>query len=284
MKNTLYVCCVLFCTGSLLAQDDVFLLKGRTFNAVSVAEDETDPKIAKMKANYTWLSVGVEGGIGINMFSQDIERVSFGNSDQFKKVFGKGKGIGEYLQFVADFGLSYKYGLQFKIGHQNLYVGNSGDIDNINLRNGADGKEISSKQNMDWEFNGLSYLTMGLGFRINATPELSITLGGILSILRQGKPEVVQTNTIISPENAFFDVRGAMSKSATQKEQIISASNDIQGVDIGVSYRFNVDTSLALIPKIGFQYYVSELFSTYSNPDNSMSTLQIGVSVRYNMQ
>ncbi len=259
------------------------MLKERTFSPVSVAGDSTDPKIARMKAAYTWLSVGLEGGIGINMFSQDIENVPFGNADQFKQVFGSGAGIGGYLQFVADFGLSYKYGLQVKVGHQNLYVGNSGDIDEIKLRNGADGKEITSKQNMDWEISGLSYLTMGLGFRVNTTPELSIILGGFINVLRQGKPEYIQTNTIISPENAFFDVRGVATKTATEKEQMYSVSNDMMGVEIGASYRFNLDTSAVLIPKISYQYSGSGLFGSYSKIESSMSIIQIGVALRYNM-
>lgn len=283
MKNALCFCCLFLCCGSLLSQDDVFLLKERTLSAVSVAVDTADPKIARMKAAYTWLSVGLEGGIGVNMFSQDIESVPFGNADQYKKVFGRGTGIGEYLQFVADFGLSYKYGLQVKVGHQNLYVGNSGDIDEIKLRNGADGKEITSKQNMDWEINELSYLTMGLGFRVNTTPEFSIILGGFIYVLKPNEPEMQQTNTIISPENAFFDVRGAMSKTATQKERMLGVSNDIMGVELGVSYRFNLDTSAVLIPKISYQHIGSGLFGSYRKIDNSMSILQIGVGLRYNM-
>lgn len=283
MKNALCFCCLFLCCGSLLSQDDVFLLKERTFGTTSVAGDSTDPKIARMKAAYSSLSIGLEWGVGINMHTKEIERVPNGDADQFKKVFGSGTGIGEYLNFVADIGLSYKYGLQLKVGHQNLYVANSGTIENLKLRDASSGQDVTSKQNMEWEINGLSYLTMGLGFRFNPTPEFSIILGGSVNVLRQGDPEYVQTNTIISPENAFFNVGGVATKMATEKEQMYNVSNDMMGVEVSISYRFDLAKSTVLIPKIGYQYFGSGLYSSYTKIDNSMSILQIGVGLRYNM-
>lgn len=284
MKTAHIFCFLFLCTYSLFSQGNSLLLSERTSTTATVADDETDTKIARMKAAFSSFSIGLEGGIGINMFAQEIKSVPYGDETQFKKVFGRGTGIGEYLNLVADIGLSYKYGLQLKVGHQNLYVANSGTIDNLKLRDGTSGKEVSSTQNMEWEINGLSYLAMGIGFRVNTTPELSILLGGSVNVLKQNDPEFEQTNTIITPENAVFETQpGRAGKKATLKETMYGTSNDIIAVEISVAYRFELYKSVVLVPKIGFQHFISGLYSSYSQIDNSMNTIQIGVSLRYNM-
>ena len=292
MKVLIVWCCAMITAPFLFAQEDVLRPNGRTQTSIGAQSGSANASLSTSSGNYGVFSLGLEGGLGVNFFSQSLPNVLNGNPEQFRNVLGSGNGLGGYIAGIIDYGISDNIGLQLRLGYQSGSFSNNGEIDSILGLYTATQQIVSTKQNWDWKVTNVSYFTTELNVRINATPELSFTFGPILQVLVGQTPENSITQTIVTPDFMYF-VQGTESvKRVTSTGEFTGFTSARLGVDIAASYKVNLAKAWALIPRLGFQYMITKMANNETAQgiggneillaeNRALHTLQVGVGLMY---
>lgn len=289
MKVLIVWCCAMITAPFLFAQEDVLRPNGRTQTSIGAQSGSANAVSSSSSGRSGVFALGLEGGLGVNFFSQSLPNVLNGNAEQFRNVLGSGNGLGGYIAGIVDYGISDNIGLQLRLGYQSGSFSNNGEIDSILGLYTATQQIVSTKQNWDWKVTNVSYFTTELNVRINATPELSFTVGPTLQVLVGQTPENSITQTIVSPDFMYF-VQGT--KTVTSSGEFTGFTSTRLGVDIAASYKVNLTKSWALIPRLGFQYMITKMANNETAQgiggneilvaeNRSLHTLQLGVGLLY---
>lgn len=290
MKVLILWCCAMMAAPFLTAQEDVLRPNGRT--QTSVGAQSGIASASSSSGHSGVFALGLEAGLGVNFFSQNIPNVLYGNAEQFRKVYDSGNGLGVYIAGIVDYGLSDNIGLQLRLGYQSGSFSNKGDIDSILYFFPNTQQLVSTKRNEDWKVTNVSYFTSGLNLRIDATPELSFTFGPLLQVLVGNTPVNTITQSILSPEEIFFIQGTELVKTITNSAEFTGFTSTRLGVDIAATYKVNLMKSWALIPRIGFQYMVTKMAENLVAQDvngnqvilaqdRALHSLQFGVGLLY---
>lgn len=290
MKMLIVWCCAMITAPFLFAQEDVLRPNGRTQTSIGAQSGSANAVSSSGRSGV--FALGLEGGLGVNFFSQSLPNVLNGNAEQFRNVLGSGNGLGGYIAGIVDYGISDNIGLQLRLGYQSGSFSNNGEIDSILGLYTATQQIVSTKQNWDWKVTNVSYFTTELNVRINATPELSFTVGPILQVLVGQTPENSITQTIVSPDFMYFVQGTELVKTVTSSGEFTGFTSTRLGVDIAASYKVNLAKSWALIPRLGFQYMITKMANNETAQgiggneillaeNRSLHTLQLGVGLLY---
>lgn len=290
MKVLIVWCCAMVTAPFLFAQEDVLRPNGRTQTSIGAQSGSANAVSSSGRSGV--FALGLEGGLGVNFFSQSLPNVLNGNAEQFRNVLGSGNGLGGYIAGIVDYGISDNIGLQLRLGYQSGSFSNNGEIDSILGLYTATQQIVSTKQNWDWKVTNVSYFTTELNVRINATPELSFTVGPILQVLVGQTPENSITQTIVSPDFMYFVQGTELVKTVTSSGEFTGFTSTRLGVDIAASYKVNLAKSWALIPRLGFQYMITKMANNETAQgiggneillaeNRSLHTLQLGVGLLY---
>lgn len=292
MKVLIVWCCAMVTAPFLFAQEDVLRPNGRTQTSIGAQSGSANAVSSSSSGRSGVFALGLEGGLGVNFFSQSLPNVLNGNAEQFRNVLGSGNGLGGYIAGIVDYGISDNIGLQLRLGYQSGSFSNNGEIDSILGLYTATQQIVSTKQNWDWKVTNVSYFTTELNVRINATPELSFTVGPILQVLVGQTPENSITQTIVSPDFMYFVQGTELVKTVTSSGEFTGFTSTRLGVDIAASYKVNLAKSWALIPRLGFQYMITKMANNETAQgiggneilvaeNRSLHTLQLGVGLLY---
>jgi|GEM_PF-1098462 len=286
----LWCCAIVAAPFFLFAQEDVLRPNGRTQTSVGAQSGVASAPASSGHSGV--FALGLEAGLGVNFFSQNLPSVLNGNVEQFRNVLGSGNGLGGYIAGILDYGISDNIGLQLRLGYQSGSFSNKGDIDSILGFHTATQQLVSTKQNWDWKVTNVSYFTTELNVRINATPELSFTFGPILQVLVGQTPVNSITQTIISPDFMYFVQGTDLVKTVTNSGEFSGFTKTRLGLDIAASYKFNLSHSWALVPRLGFQYMITKMADGETAQgvggneiilaqDRALNTLQFGAGLLY---
>lgn len=290
MKVLIVWCCAMITAPFLFAQEDVLRPNGRTQTSIGAQSGSANAVSSSGRSGV--FALGLEGGLGVNFFSQSLPNVLNGNPEQFRNVLGSGNGLGGYIAGIIDYGISDNIGLQLRLGYQSGSFSNNGEIDSILGLYTATQQIVSTKQNWDWKVTNVSYFTTELNVRINATPELSFTFGPILQVLVGQTPENSITQTIVTPDFMYFVQGTELVKTVTSSGEFTGFTSTRLGVDIAASYKVNLTKSWALIPRLGFQYMITKMANNETAQgiggneillaeNRALHTLQVGVGLMY---
>ncbi len=290
MKVLILWCCAMMAAPLLTAQEDVLRPNGRTQTSVGAQSGIASASASSGHSGV--FALGLEAGLGVNFFSQNLPNVLNGNAEQYRAVNGSANGLGGYIAGILDYGISDNIGLQLRLGYQSGSFSNEGDIDSIIGTYQATQQLVSTKQNWDWKVTNVSYFTTGLNVRVNATPELSFTFGPILQVLVGQTPEISLSQTIISPDFMYFVQGTELVKTVTNSAEFTGFTKTRLGLDIAASYKVNLSHSWALLPRMGFQYILTKMAENGTTQDQNgnqilvaenraLNTLQFGVGLLY---
>ena len=148
MKVLIVWCCAMITAPFLFAQEDVLRPNGRTQTSIGAQSGSANAVSSSGRSGV--FALGLEGGLGVNFFSQSLPNVLNGNPEQFRNVLGSGNGLGGYIAGIIDYGISDNIGLQLRLGYQSGSFSNNGEIDSILGLYTATQQIVSTKQNWDW--------------------------------------------------------------------------------------------------------------------------------------
>lgn len=253
-----YVIGSLLTTSLLLAQEDV--LRPRRIEPIR-------PKALGPK-----ISLGVEGGLNVNFFSQNLDWI-YANDPQydnfpnnpFYRVYEKGIGFTPFLNIIADLSFSPYFGIQFKTGYEMKNYSNTAKggapcviydefSNTFYLTETTVESKVSAK---------LSYWNFTITPRYSPTPDVSITFGPTLHLLL-GSPTIEQQDTIIEDDDCYFtddptDPFAPKAKSRTLRDTVKIGISPRWGIEFGIGYKIPLSEKVWLSPFFQFQYFLSHV-------------------------
>jgi hypothetical protein len=140
----------------------------------SAQEDVLRPRIPS--GLFTPVTIGIEGGLNYNFFGQDLVFSPTASPESPLNVFESGTGISPYAALVIDLPLNSWLALQVKGTFDAKRFGNkeSGKAD-------CPGPVISTIVDVETDYEvTANYAGVGLGLRIDASPDVFVTVGPIV--------------------------------------------------------------------------------------------------------
>lgn len=279
----------------MYSQEDVLRPNGRTSSAVgSKSADGGATSSSTKKSNGLTFALGVEGGIGLNFFSQTMQA---GTPQDQIDVFSKGSGLGGFGALVADIGLSDMFGIQPRIGYQATNFSRDGSYQVDCPDRSGFGLDTVATISYDDDTKNLSFYTVGLSLRFSPIKKLMILAGPTFHFRNQGStPTIDATGTITSPDRCwFYSVENGItdsSKTSTASSELTGINNFRVGLDLGIAYKFDLNSHWALVPRIGYQLMftkiaedekVQDAFGNVTDvlTNRKLSTLQFGLGLWY---
>ena len=233
----------LFCVAaspSLLAQEDVLY-------------PHLPPKI----------TYGAELGANYNMFSLDMDRTLDLQNSPFD-AYRSGTGISPYLFAWLDYGLSKRFGMQFKLGVDSKRVGNSADgvADCVIPRPGGSVEYRSSDLRLEYEVV-TTWLTLGALARFNVTPQIFLTAGPTLHIRADSTSQLEIEDVPADGVCVFEDgTTHRETRSRIQSDPTLRA-----GIETSIGYRHVVSSDLTIIPQLRYQFMISDFIEDRASED-----------------
>jgi hypothetical protein len=260
--------------------------------SATAQEDVLRPRIPS--SLFKPITIGVEGGVNFNLFSQTLEQNPV-IPGSVLNIFKSGSGFSPFAALMIDLPLTPSLALQLKGTYDAKTFGNTisalydcpNDIGTVDIAN------------VDAEYTvNVSYVGIGAALRINATPEIFATIGPIAHF-RINDAELATTATIVSPEDCQWLSDSRVPNGKVNKETIKDTvySSTRFGLEVGVGYKVPIAPSIWVVPQLRFQYMLSKPFddlttpkaeatrqntigpSTYITKDAMLHSLQLGVAL-----
>lgn len=251
-----FVCCLVVATTAL-AQEDVLRPHGR-------AGGDDGTSSFRTRTSKTPVAVGIDAGINYSFFSQDLSAT--GQPEDIQKIFESGTGIAPFVNAYLDIGISRSVGIQLKIGYDAKKFGNDGtNTENCSIYQRDEFGNIigftDTLATVDNEYTvSPSFVALGVLARIDFAKNFVGTIGPIVHF-SAGKPVEKITRTIQSPDSCYFNFR------TPEQSRTLHAEGDVEnsvsprfGMELGVGYKIPLAPSVALVPKVGFQFFFSKAF------------------------
>lgn len=274
-------CCLLMlvaiaCVAMASAQDeDVLRPHGRGDND---GVPRTEPKQS------TRFIIGPELGLNLNFFSSVI---TGGNEKSPLQVLKSGSGISVFGGAYFEVGLNRHFGIGMRVLYDAKSFSNTLDtalIDcEIPIGAGviAGGFGTFTTVPIEVKFQeSLTYLTLNPLLRWSPSEELILQIGPVIQVGVSGVTGTI-TRTIDPNSTCKFNV-GTPDQSNVQVVDIADSVTVATrfGLDVGVGYRIAIAPSIALVPRIGYQYMVSNLGDDSAGFDSSLQNSS-GLSPAY---
>lgn len=266
-------CCIVFCTSAAHAQEDVLRPNGRSGGTGSGSSSRSSSALP--------IFIGVDGGINYNIFSADVDGYP---QTAVYKPFESASGISPFFDAYIDFGVARSIGIQLKLSYDIKNVSN--DRSTTDTLEGyfyfedeplpiySPGEEITYSQDLEIK---TAYLGIAPLLRVNLTDNLLLTVGPSIQIPLGDIEQTDKLAVTDSPDgfNPFFydgngdglpdDVNGDGSfaddyfASGTLTSTADNPQSPRIAIELGLAYRIPLTPSIALLPRAGFQYFVSPL-------------------------
>lgn len=266
-------CCIVFCT-SAHAQEDVLRPNGRDGGTSSGSSSGGS-------SSGIPIFIGVDGGINYNIFSANFDQYPKGT---VYNPFESASGISPFFDAYIDFGVSRNIGIQLKLSYDTKNFGN--DRSTTDTLEGffysetggtpiySAGELVTYKQDLEVTS---AYLGITPLLRVNLTENFLLTFGPSIQIPLGDIEQTDDLEVTASPEgfNPFFydgngdgipddrNNNGTFVDDYFAKGTLTSRARNPQSpriaIELGLAYRIPLTRSIALLPRAGFQYFVSPI-------------------------
>lgn len=272
-------CCLLILVAAMyiataLAQDeDVLRPHGR-------ADDGTPPADGPRQS--TRFIIGPELGMNLNLFSSTIT----GGADRSPiNAFSSGLGVSVFAGLYVEVGINRHFGIGARMLYDMKTFGNTMDsalIDcTIPLTGGIINGFTATTVPIQVKYNqSISYFTLNPLLRWSPSEEVIVHLGPVIQFAISNVTGTI-TRTIAESELCRFNLGQANESNVDIITVDDTASVTTRfGLDVGVGYRLALAPSIALVPRIGYQFMFSPVGEDAQGADSSQQ-LSSGTSPAY---
>lgn len=285
MKKLLLVLIIMGIAFPLIAMADEDVLRP---NGVKVFSDGGAYEPAGERLPIT---IGIEGGINYNMFSQSISWSSPVPQSVYN-TYSTGDGFSPFIGAFVDFPLSQKIGLQFKLSYDKKAFSNDYTciMDGTNTFTGLR-EDVTVLNKYESDF---SYIGVNLSLRYDITNELVCYLGPTLLV---PNGDYIQTSTAtVLTKDFYWDVPTQQTV-RVQKDTAKNESTRL-GLELGLGYKIKLSPNIFLVPQVRYQYMLSKFSDDeigldmtrilYGTPaleakDKKLNSLQIALALCFNL-
>jgi hypothetical protein len=249
-------------------------------------------------------TLGIEGGINFNMFSQDIIWEKDPNTGQdyvqHGTIFdglGSATGISPHVGIFAGFDFSSTIGVLLRLAYDNKYVNKS--LTGTDYSYNAISGFTEHPMKVDVSMNA-SYLSFTPLLKIQATPDLFFTVGPTLQFLlgdveTKWSPTVTDNSAFLN-EFLFWQSMGfgsTYSETITIKD---AGSDSVAytprlGLEAGIGYKIPISNNIFIVPQIRYQLMLTNVLTdTYfyvfpiANPTNQLTVEQSQNKMMHSLQ
>lgn len=265
-------CCIVFCT-SAHAQEDVLRPNGSDGGTSSSGSSSgSSSKIP--------IFIGVDAGINYNIFSANLDQYPKGT---VFNPFESASGISPFFDAYIDFGVARNIGIQLKLSYDTKNFSNDRSTTDTlegffyrdqSLPEYSAGERVTYSQELEVKS---AYLGITPLLRVNLTDNLLLTVGPSIQIPLGDIEQTDKLEVTASPDgfNPFFydgdgdglpdDINnnGTIADDFFAKGSLASTARNPQSpriaIELGLAYRIPLSPSIALLPRAGFQYFVSPM-------------------------
>lgn len=253
-------CCIIFCT-SAHAQEDVLRPNGRDGSTSSGSSSGSSSKLP--------IFIGVDAGINYNIYSANVDQYPL----RLNPPFESASGIAPFFDAYIDFGVARNIGIQLKLSYDVKNVSNDRSLTDtlpgfFRIINQSPEFSFGEPVNYSHDFElKAAYLGIAPLLRVNLTDNLLLTVGPSIQI-PLGDIETTDVLETTSPDgfNPFY----LDNNDGINNEDDFFAKVTIPGtarnpqspriaIELGLAYQIPLTRSIALLPRAGFQYFVSPM-------------------------
>lgn len=265
MKQCCYIIlAIAMCLATASAQDeDVLRPHGRPDGDKS--RDDTSPKQS------TRFIIGPEIGMNLNMFSSTV---TGGTPQSEIGVLKTGSGISAFFGAYFEVGINRQFGIGARLLYDMKSVSNT--MDSAVRECASPGTTVEGfipLMPFRMEFDQrVTYITINPLLRWSPAEELIIHLGPVIQLAASDFERDIRRTIAEDEACRFLDSAGLPTRFSNSSDVDSAATATRFGLDIGIGYRIAIAPSIALVPRIGYQFMFSPIGPDVAGFDQSQPT------------
>lgn len=260
--------------GHALAQEDVLRPNGRDNSTKEVSERTPTrlPAGSAKSGSALVIRGGIEGGLGLNMYSKDIEGIL---PTSPLTVFNSGAGISPTYGVYAEVEISptVAIGLRMMVDHKSV-VGSKSDLLQDCLITDEYGVPLQvTVAKMSGEFTiDQTFFTFTPVLRVDLADNLFAQVGPTIHLPTENQRTTI-TQTIDPSEACKFNFGQPNESSVSVITSEVTSFPAMRiGLDAAIGYRLSVGDGLEVVPRIGYQLMFTPLDNQDTGTDQSRAS------------